>query len=243
MTRTLERVERPVSNAMNFSPWYQRGAASGLSSLWRREIRQSNKCCKFGTDNFLTIPHELGHALDLKHGYDGSPNGALARDVNGHEFSVMTYASWLGSPPGEVTAAAPGSSPISFMMFDIAAPQAFYGANLSKVGTRDVYRWDAITGQQTIDGDPAPATGVTETKRIFSTVWTQGAVATYDLSNYTRDQVDDLRPGRFLKFSDGQLADLNNQAPPPATRTTIRHRATSTMRCCSRTTWSRRSPT
>jgi hypothetical protein len=31
MTRPLERVERPVVNAINFSPWNQRRPASGLA--------------------------------------------------------------------------------------------------------------------------------------------------------------------------------------------------------------------
>ena len=41
-------------------------------------------------------------------------------------------------------------------------------------------------------------------------MWTQGAAATYDLSNFAQDQVDDLRPGHWLTFSNDQLADLNN---------------------------------
>src|SRR5262245_44064931 len=101
------------------------GVGDGDVSLGGNAVVPDMNGFVFGTDNFLTIPHELGHALGLKHGHVGSPNGALADNVNDHEFSVMTYASWLGSPPGEVTAAVPGSSPTSFMMFDIAALQAF----------------------------------------------------------------------------------------------------------------------
>ena len=48
---------------------------------------------------------------------------------------------------------------------------------------------------------------------IFSTVWTQGATVTYNLSNFVQDQIDDLRPGHFLKFSNDQLADLNSAVP------------------------------
>jgi serralysin len=98
------------------------------------------------------------------------------------------------------------------MMYDIAALQAMYGANFSKVGTKSTYRWNE-TGQQLIDGAAAPNTGVTSTNKILSTVWTQGATVTYDLSNFTQNQVDDLRPGKFLKFSDDHLADLNSAVP------------------------------
>ena len=40
-------------------------------------------------------------------------------------------------------------------------------------------------------------------------MWTQGAAATYDLSAFSQDQVDDLRPGHWLTFSNDQRADLN----------------------------------
>lgn len=166
----------------------------------------------FGTDDFNTLIHEMGHAFGLKHGHDGDYNGALGARVNDNEFSVMTYASYLGSPTGSASEARLGSSPQSFMMYDIAALQALYGANFSKVGTTAVYRWDAVTGQQTINGVAAPNTGVTATNKIFTTVWTQGATATYDLSNFSGNQIADLRPGRWSTFAPDKIADLNSAA-------------------------------
>jgi hypothetical protein len=168
----------------------------------------------FGSDDFTTIIHEMGHAFGLKHGHDGSLHGTLAPQVNDNEFSVMTYANYLGaSTTGDAGEARAGSSPTSYMMYDIAALQAMYGANFSKVGTKSTYRWNETTGQQLIDGANAANTGVTETQKIFSTVWTQGALVTYDLSNFTQNQVDDLRPGQFLRFADDKLADLNSAVP------------------------------
>ena len=61
-----------------------------------------------------------------------------------------------------------------------------------------------------------------------------GAVTTYDLSGFGGNQTDDLRPGHWLTFSQGQLADLNSQAPPA--RRSSRRRATSTTRCSTTTT-------
>src|SRR5262249_33032970 len=130
----------------------------------------------FGTDDFNTIIHEMGHAFGLKHGHDPTYNGALAPQFNDNEFSVMTYASYFGADTSNATEARLGSSPQSYMMFDIAALQAYYGANFSKAGTRAVYRWDPATGQQFINGIRAPDTGVTATNKIFSTVWTMGAL-------------------------------------------------------------------
>lgn len=168
----------------------------------------------YGTDHFNTIMHEMGHALGLKHGHDAGFGRTLTADRNDNEFSVMTYASYLGADADDGASEAwVGSSPSSYMMYDIAALQAYYGANFSAVGTEAVYSWDATTGQQYINGIAAPFTGAPEKGKILTTVWTQGATATYDLSNFNEDQFADLRPGQWLRFSSGQIADLNNQAP------------------------------
>ncbi|HZX84201.1 MAG TPA: DUF4114 domain-containing protein [Reyranella sp.] len=163
----------------------------------------------FGTDEFSTIIHEFGHTLGLKHGHETTPNGALAREFDNHEFSVLTYRTYTGSPFDPIGREVDGSSPQSYMMFDISALQSMYGANFSRLGKQDTYRWDGTSGQQTINGEQAPNTGLSSTGKIFSTVWTQGAAVTYDLSAFSQDQVDDLRPGRWLTFSNNQRADLN----------------------------------
>jgi hypothetical protein len=134
----------------------------------------------FGTDDFSSVMHESGHTLGLKHGHETTPNGALAREFDNHEFSVLTYRTYTGSPFNPIGREADGSSPQSYMMFDIS-----------------------------INDEQAPNTGLSSTGKIFSTVWTQGAAATYALSAFSQDQVDDLRPGHWPTFSNNQRADLN----------------------------------
>jgi Ca2+-binding RTX toxin-like protein len=168
----------------------------------------------FGTDQFTTIMHEMGHGFGLKHGHDASYNGKLADERDDVEFSIMTYAAYIGATVETALAAHVGSSAQSFMMYDIAALQAYYGANFDAVGTTALYTWDNTTGQQYINRVVAPNTGTTITGKIFSTVWTQGATTTYDLSNFDGDQVDDLRAGEWLNFSVKQLADLNQYVVP-----------------------------
>jgi Ca2+-binding RTX toxin-like protein len=175
----------------------------------------------YGNDTFATIIHEIGHAMGLKHPFEPYPNGAISADRSNIEFTVMSYSSFLS---GEVnvnanTIAPDGSSVSGYMMYDIAALQAMYGANFAKAAVdatpaqKSVYTWSNSTGQQYINGVDAPDTGTTETHKIFQTVWTQGADTTYDLSNFSGDQYDDLRAGQWLRFSVDQLADLNSNAP------------------------------
>ena len=168
----------------------------------------------FGTDQFTTIMHEMGHGFGLKHGHDATYNGKLEADRDDVEFSIMTYAAYIGADVSTALAAHVGSSAQSFMMYDIAALQAYYGANFDAVGAARTYTWDNTTGQQYINGAVAANTGTTATGKIFSTVWTQGATTTYDLSNFSDHQVDDLRAGQWLNFSTAQIADLNSDAAP-----------------------------
>lgn len=195
---------------------YEKQDARDAGDQWLGSNGRPETLQFFGTDHLTTIMHEMGHSFGLKHGHDKDYSGALAPDVNDNEFSIMTYASYFGADTDGATEAHVGSSPTSYMMYDIAALQAYYGANFDKVGTTAVYTWDRATGQQYINGAVAPNTGVTATNKIFSTVWTQGAVTTYDLSNFDGDQVDDLRPGRWLTFSREQLADLNSNIAVPS---------------------------
>jgi Ca2+-binding RTX toxin-like protein len=200
-----------------YSPSDSRAAGDtfiGKGNGWIEPASPGQVPVFFGTDQFTTIMHEMGHSFGLKHGHDARYNGKLEDDRDDVEFSIMTYAAYIGA---DVTGAEPahiGSSAQSYMMYDIAALQAYYGANFDAVGVARTYTWDNSTGQQYINGTVAPNTGTTITGKIFSTVWTQGATTTYDLSNFDGNQVDDLRAGQWLNFSKAQIADLNMNAAP-----------------------------
>ena len=161
----------------------------------------------------------------------------------------MTYASWLGSPGvDKVRHGRPSTapSPQSYMMFDIAALQALYGANYGKAGTKAVYTWKATNGQQFNRRGcrcaPLQYRCHARPRRSSRRCGRKAPLATFDLSNFTKDQVDDLRPGHWLRFDDDKLADLNNQVDA-GTEGVHRHRATSTTRCSTRATCARPSPT
>jgi serralysin len=102
-----------------------------------------------GEYDYATLIHEIGHALGLKHSFE-SPN-RLKKNEDNTQFTIMSYAD---SPfYGDL-------QPESFMLYDIAALQKLYGANMSHATGNDTYAllsghiytiWDA-GGTDELDG-------------------------------------------------------------------------------------------
>ena len=127
----------------------------------------------------------------------------------------MTYASYLGARHRHgATEAHVGSSPQSYMMYDIAALQAIYGANFGKVGTSATYRWDDDhRPADASTASPAPNTGVTATKQdLLDSV---DAGRRRDLRPQQLRRGPGRRPAAGPLADDSphdQLADLNSNA-------------------------------
>ncbi len=157
-----------------------------------------------GTYAFHTVSHELGHALGLKHGHDTSGYGALSSAFDSMEYSVMTYRSHDGSSGSFYTNEYYGYSQ-SYMAYDIAALQALYGVNWNHNSGNSTYSWSSSTGQMSVDGVGHNVPG---SNRILSTIWDGGGTDTIDLSNYNSGITGEMKPGKFLSFSQIQKAQL-----------------------------------
>lgn len=168
---------------------------------------------RLGTWLFVTAIHELGHALGLKHPHESS-NGfaALAEAWDSLEFTVMSYRSRVGAPTNLGYTNGGFDYPQSWMMLDIAALQAMYGADYTHRAGNTRYSWDPTTGETFVDGigQGRPGEGsVGQTNRVFLTIWDGGGTDTYDLSNYANGVLVDLAPGAHSVLSAAQLAVLD----------------------------------
>ena len=132
-----------------------------------------------GSYNYEALIHEIGHALGLKHPFDGAPTLPSGQDST--LYTIMSYT----APANNMYATATGYSWSSYgvnintpMVFDIAAIQYLYGANTSYHASNDTYTFDS-------------------TKPFFESIWDAGGVDTLSASNFSTDCTLDLTPGHY----------------------------------------------
>ena len=161
---------------------------------------QQNSRVEIGSDNYMTLLHEIAHALGLKHPRSYGTGGQdsqwpfLVTTKDNNQYSIMSYninpyqqedGTHFYQNSGAVAAKTP-------LLYDIAAIQSLYGANANYNGDNTVYRWDLNT-------DP------------FMTIWDSGGIDTIDLSNQIKTQSIDLRAGEFSSV--GAVAFEYTNAP------------------------------
>jgi hypothetical protein len=148
-----------------------------------------------GNYGYMTVNHELGHALGLKHPFEDGTVLPTAQDnrVN----TIMSYTDYKRlTPTFTDTKNADGSASVNvsyntkysdgFMVDDIAALQSIYGANTT-----------ANTGNNTYSYGTTP---------FYHTIWDAGGTDTLDFSLTTHSDTIRLTAGSYSDINYRSLA-------------------------------------
>ncbi|WP_410498802.1 M10 family metallopeptidase C-terminal domain-containing protein [Chitinibacter sp. S2-10] len=118
-----------------------------------------------GSYEYLTVLHEIGHALGLKHTFDTDGSGVtMPSNLDSTRYTIMSYNHNFTYAP---------TTP---MLYDIQAIQYLYGTNTSYNAGNTVYQW-------------AP------TAQIFETVWDGGGIDTISAANQQSGVTINLNAG------------------------------------------------
>ncbi len=154
-----------------------------------------------GTSGYKTILHELGHAVggfnDVTMGRNpgnkytssdekrnqGVDGATLSSSQDSQKYTVMSY-----KPHPDMFQVYPSS----LLLYDIAALQHLYGANMTTRTGNNIYSWDPNVP-------------------FIEAIWDAGGIDTIDASNQTRNTTINLNAGSFSSIgTNGSSGDAKD---------------------------------
>jgi serralysin len=172
------------------SPHGRMYGANSAVNLWRANVQGG---WGIGESNPRKLMHELLHTLGLDH--PGPYNGDTANyetqaqfQQDSNQYTVMSY--WLASVTGaDHDAAGATWWAATPLLYDVAALQYLYGANLTTRTGNTVYGFNSTAGREVFDLALHP-------NSVF-TIWDAGGGDTLDLSGFATPSRIDLHQGAF----------------------------------------------
>ena len=189
---TVGDIRIAFTSAVPSRYWgYALGVSDGLSNahgdIWIDDsiIGQSFET---GTYNFMSMMHEIGHALGLKHPFEGAkiPSG-----FDNRRYTIMSYTDpdkvwWRNPDTGAMTYLI--KSP---MVYDILAIQKIYGANTAWHTGDDVYAFSP----------KAPS---------FEAIWDAGGNDTFSVADFSQGCTIDLTAGTYSSLAYDSVSLTSN---------------------------------
>lgn len=176
------------TNTTNILTWwgyanYPGSYWSNSGDVWINSTHYTDTDWSLGSYNFEALMHEIGHALGLKHPFDGTSN--LSKIEDNRINTIMSYTEpnnlfvrLITNSDGSHSLSYDNINPETPMVLDIQAIQYIYGAN-------NTYH----TGDDTYTFDPKSP--------FFKTIWDAGGNDTISISNFSTNCKIDLTPGSY----------------------------------------------
>ncbi|OUD08301.1 hypothetical protein BVC71_14105 [Marivivens niveibacter] len=164
-------------------------STNNSGDVWLNNYYVDTGTISYGTYSDFVLLHEIGHALGMSHPGDYNAGTGPITYANNAQFtadsrqySVMSYFD-----ESQTTSNMP-VYPQSFLLYDIAALHALYGADYTYNSGNTVYGYNAtVTGAFDFDENSTP----------LLSIWDGAGTDTIDLSGYNNDQILSLVEGTF----------------------------------------------
>lgn len=170
---------------------YALGVSDGMSNahgdIWIDDgvIGQSFET---GTYNFMAMMHEIGHAIGLKHPFEGT---RIASGFDNRRYTIMSY-----TDPANVWWTNPATGAREYliktpMVYDILAIQKIYGANTTYHTGNDTYTFTP----------DAPS---------FEAIWDAGGSDTISVASFANGCTIDLHAGAYSSLNYNTISLTSN---------------------------------
>ncbi len=181
----------PDQGVVGFA-YYPNANPSG-GDIWYVSSESSNDSFAAGTQGRLTALHEVGHAIGLKHPFQGGSQ--LLTNLDNARNTVMTYNGsdrnliWNHtSSRSGISSRAEYVNPITPMLYDVAFAQENYGMETSVRNTNTSYTF-------------------TSAPEVLQTIVDGGGSDTIDVSALNRSSTINLTPGSFSSIGSYSIAN------------------------------------
>ena len=154
---------------------YGPGTSDKAGDIWLNSLAPWDSFAP-GSYGYSTLIHEMGHALGLKHPFEGAVK--LPAQQESYSYSLMSYTAYAGSAGSWVD-----FEPTTPMLYDLLAIQSMYGVNPTTRSGDDTYVF-------------------TENQRYFQTLWDAGGNDTIVWQGQSQGTRIDLNAGKFSQLGE-----------------------------------------